>query len=92
MLSSQRIVALPLEGTTIRKYEKGERVMAMFPQTTSFYVSEVKVLPKRTQHSNVFRLKFDGDGDCIRDILGSLIFPLDEAAVGESFVAAEGGR
>jgi len=90
-LPSVRIVALPLEGTTIRKYAKAERVMAMYPSTTSFYVAEVRTLPKRTQHSNVFQLLFDGDGIMVKPVLGSLLFPLEEAALAESSVPVCGG-
>jgi SAGA-associated factor 29 len=42
--SASQMVPIPAEGTTLEDYEVGKRVLALYPETTTFYRAEVKAM------------------------------------------------
>ena len=46
-----------------RKFQKGERVLAMYPDTTSFYPCFITQVPKKTAVQQIYLVQFDDDAD-----------------------------
>jgi SAGA-associated factor 29 len=42
--SASQMVPIPPEGTALEDYEVGKRVLALYPDTTTFYRAEVKAM------------------------------------------------
>ena len=76
------VISLPGPDKTPQKFRKNARVMALYPETTTFYPGNVLQLPKRSAGGGVGAglqfVQFDGDGDNPPQYIPSrFVFPLN---------------
>lgn len=60
MTSASSMAPIPPPGTLLGPYEVGKRVLALYPETTTFYRATVKTM---LEDGNKVKLLFDGDED-----------------------------
>lgn len=55
----QSLIAIPVPGTTLPDLPKGKQVLALYPQTTTFYKAEMVGMRK----DGSCRLRFEGEDE-----------------------------
>lgn len=72
-LSESQVLVLPHELHELKKLSRGDEVLAVYPDTTSFYPATVVQPPKRTSGSEFINVQFVDDTDDFGQVAVRLI-------------------
>lgn len=64
LTSASSMCPIPPDDVTLGPYDVGKRVLALYPETTTFYRAEVKAM----LDGGKVRLVFDGDEDSTKEV------------------------